>query len=115
MKSVNKGKYWMKKFICSLISAISFNCVAVELNRFDIVAEKYKQSSLDRKTIENAKMQGECLVQIKDLTFKKKDKFDPISEWVNYRSVSLLEKYSPCETLIMLEVANKQIRAQKSQ
>ena len=101
----------MKKFFCLLCLTVNFNSNATELNRFDIVAERYKAFSLDSKTIENAKMQGECLVQIKDLTFKKKDKFDPISEWINYRSVSLLEKYSPCETLIMLEVANKQIRS----
>jgi hypothetical protein len=60
--------------------------------------------------VENAKLQGECLVQLKDLTFKKKNDFDPISEWVNYRSVSLLENYSPCEVLIMLEIANEQLR-----
>lgn len=74
------------------------------------VAKQYPENPLSQQEITNAAMQGECLVQIKELTFKKKNDFDPISEWINYRSVSLLEKYSPCETLIMLEVANKKLR-----
>ena len=74
------------------------------------VAKNYGRFGLSTDEIGSAKLQGECLVQLKNLTFKRKDKFDPISEWVNYRSVSLLEQYSPCEVLIMLEVANEKIR-----
>lgn len=74
------------------------------------VAKNHQGFGLSEDKIGSAKLQGECLVQLKDLTFKRKDKFDPISEWINYRSVSLLEQYSPCEVLIMLEVANKKIR-----
>ena len=74
------------------------------------VAKNHQGFGLSEDKIGSAKLQGECLVQLKELTFKRKDKFDPISEWINYRSVSLLEQYSPCEVLIMLEVANKKIR-----
>lgn len=77
------------------------------------MSNNFGKYALSETAVENARMQGECLVQLKELTFKKKNKFDPISEWINYRSVSLLEQYSPCEVLIMLEVANKKIRSQE--
>lgn len=95
--------------ILLLLMAMSF-VVSADAKRYDNVAQKYKDSALSPQVVGKAKMQGECLVQLKELTFKRKDKFDPISEWVNYRSVSLLQQYSPCEVLIMLEVANKKIR-----
>ncbi|GEA10246.1 hypothetical protein [Alteromonas sp. KUL49] len=100
----------MKKLLVCLVFAFISLPVFSASSRYEAVADNYEQYALDEPLIENAKMQGECLVQLKELTFKKKNEFDPISEWVNYRSVSLLEQYSPCEVLIMLEVANDKIR-----
>jgi len=34
---------------------------------------------------------------------------DPIAEWVNLRAFSLLEQFPPCDVLIMMEVARKQL------
>ena len=93
--------------VLCFLSAYSF----AEINRYSEVSNKFGKYALNENAVENAKMQGECLVQLKELTFKKKNTFDPISEWINYRSVSLLEQYSPCEVLIMLEVANNKIRS----
>ena len=99
------------KTILFALAVYIFSCTAVaNTAMYSQVASQYPENALSKQQITNAAMQGECLVQIKELTFKKKNDFDPISEWINYRSVSLLEKYSPCETLIMLEVANKQLR-----
>lgn len=84
-------------------------CTAQATSRYENVAKKHKVA-LTEQQVNSAKMQGDCLVELKELTFKKKDEFDPVSEWTNYRSVSLLEQYSPCEVLIMLEVANAEIR-----
>ncbi|GAB1270195.1 hypothetical protein NBRC116493_34490 [Aurantivibrio infirmus] len=78
---------------------------------YDEIAKRYDGSSLGQETVKGAKMQGECLVGLKELTFKKKDKFDPVAEWTNYRSASLLEQYSPCEVLIMMEIAQAKLRA----
>lgn len=78
--------------------------------RYQHIAKHNKEYALSQSEMGKAKMQGECLVQLKELTFKKKNEFDPISEWINYRSVPLLENYSPCEVLLMLEVANQQLR-----
>jgi len=77
---------------------------------YEDIAKRYASSSLEREIVSVAKMQGECLVGLKELTFKKKNKFDPVAEWTNYRSVSLLEQYSPCEVLIMMEVAQVKLR-----
>lgn len=100
----------MKRVLFVLAVSI-FSCTAAaNTAMYSQVASQYPENALSTEQITNAAMQGECLVQIKELTFKKKNDFDPISEWINYRSVSLLEKYSPCETLIMLEVANIELR-----
>ena len=53
--------------------------------------------------------EAECLVGIKKLNFKRKDHFDPIAEWTSFRTSQLLEKYSPCETLLMLEIAREKL------
>ena len=73
------------------------------------IAKRHQDSALDAGVVEAARMQGECLVGLKELNFKKKDEFDPIAEWTNYRSISLLEQFPPCEVLIMMEVARSRI------
>ena len=40
-------------------------------------------------------MQGECLVGLKELNFQKREDFDPVAEWTNYRAFSLLEQFPP--------------------
>lgn len=103
----------MNKILFALaLASMSFSSLSAT-SRYDRVAKEYEKIALKANVVEGAKMQGVCLVQLKELTFKKKNEFDPISEWVNYRSVSLLEQYSPCEVLIMLEVANDMIRDEK--
>lgn len=104
-----EAKTLKKLLLCLVFTITSMPSISAP-SRYEAVASNYEQYALDEPLVENAKMQGECLVQLKELTFKKKNEFDPISEWVNYRSVSLLEQYSPCEVLIMLEVANDKIR-----
>lgn len=69
------------------------------------INQRYTPSSLRVETVKIAKMQGECLVGLKALNFKRAGKFDAIAEWSSYRTVSLLEQYSPCEVLIMMETA----------
>ena len=99
----------MKKFkaqiLVGLFVLINCNFAFASDYSYSVVAERYKDSALDEQTVQESRMQGECLVGLKELNFKKKDNFDPIAEWTNYRSISLLEQYSPCEVLIMMEVA----------
>ena len=74
------------------------------------IADRYDSSALTKKQIATAKMQGECLVGLKELNFKKKEEFDPVAEWTSFRSSALLKQYSPCEVLIMMEIAQTKLR-----
>lgn len=75
------------------------------------IAKRYDSSALTKKQVDAARMQGECLVGLKELNFKKKEDFDPVAEWTSFRSSALLKQYSPCEILIMMEIAQKKLRA----
>lgn len=81
---------------------------------YEDIAKRYNGSSLSRQQVDAARMQGECLVGLKELNFKKKERFDPVAEWTNYRSASLLEQYSPCKVLIIMEVAQAKLKATDS-
>ncbi|MFT4926143.1 MAG: hypothetical protein ACI8WB_002241 [Phenylobacterium sp.] len=91
------------------LSALSLPVQATDYSYQGIIKREsgYK---LDKATLAKAKVQAQCLVGIKKLNFKRKDNFDPIAEWTSYRTSSLLEKYSPCEVLVMLEVVQKELR-----
>ncbi|MDM7861600.1 hypothetical protein QTP81_13450 [Alteromonas sp. ASW11-36] len=75
------------------------------------IAKRYPAVKLSDKQVRDATMQGECLVGLKALNFRQKTDFDPVAEWSNFRSVSLLEQFPPCQVLIMLEVAQKHVKA----
>lgn len=56
-------------------------------------------------------MQGECSAGLKELNSRKANEFDPVAEWTDYRSISLLRQFPPCEVLVMMEVARTQLKA----
>jgi len=70
-------------------------------------AQRNPTAALTKQQVNDAKMQGECLVGLKELNFRKKSDFDPIAEWTTYRSSSLLDHLPPCEVLIIMQVAQK--------
>ncbi|CAA0079363.1 Uncharacterised protein [BD1-7 clade bacterium] len=78
---------------------------------YQMISKRFASAALSERALEAAKMQGECLVGIKELNFRNQTQFDPIAEWSNYRTAALLEKYSPCEVLVMLEVAQVRLKA----
>lgn len=75
------------------------------------IAKRYKDTALSFKEVKTAKMQGECLVGIKQLNFRKRYDFDPVAEWSAHRAAPLLERYTPCEALIILEKAQKVLKS----
>ena len=79
------------------------------------IAKRHPQSRLDAATVERARMDGECLVGLKQLNFQKRHDFDPVAEWTNYRSLSLLEQFPPCAVLIMIEVARAHLVDEKDE
>jgi hypothetical protein len=76
---------------------------------YEAVAKRFGETQLDAKRVQEAKMHGECLVGLKHLIFVKRDDFDPVAEWINYRTISLLEQFPPCNVLIMMEVAREEL------
>lgn len=74
------------------------------------IAKRYPDVAMTPNERKEAKMQGECLVGLKELNFKKKNKFDAIAEWTNFRTISLLEQFPPCDVLVMMEVAKNRLR-----
>ena len=76
---------------------------------YDRIAKLYPESALSSGETEFAEMQGKCLVGLKEINFRKKQEFDPVAEWTNYRSLSLLEQFPPCTVLIMMETARQDL------
>lgn len=79
------------------------------------IAERNASTRLDPKSVRAAKMHGECMVGLKQLIFVKRSDFDPIAEWVNYRTYTLLEQFPPCDVLIMMEVAHAELMKQDAE
>ncbi len=79
------------------------------------IAERFSETRLDSKSVHAARMHGECLVGLKQLIFVKRADFDPVAEWINYRTISLLEQFPPCTVLIMMQVARAELIKQVDQ
>ena len=82
---------------------------------YEAVAKRFGETQLDAESVQEAKMHGECLVGLKHLIFVKRADFDPVAEWINYRTISLLEQFPPCNVLIMMEVAREELMEGDSQ
>ena len=91
--------------------AVTFLSATTQANEYSYAdISKNSDYKLSKNQVSEAKVQAQCLVGIKKLNFKRKDSFDPIAEWTSFRTAPLLEKYSPCEVLVMLEVVQTELR-----
>ena len=99
----------MKLITFSLMMLVASTAHSNEFT-YQAIAERHAEGALSKQQVAEAKMQGECLVGIKALNFKKQNEFDPVAEWSSFRSSSLLEQFPPCQVLVMLEVAQKELR-----
>ncbi len=91
-----------------MVACITHGAAAEDFS-YTAIAKRYGATQLDAKSVTAAKMQGECMVGLKRLIFVKREEFDPVAEWVNYRTISLLEQFPPCEVLIMMQVARAEL------
>ena len=98
--------------LTTLAALLSPLLVLAEDYSYDAVAKRYGDTQLDSRSVREAEMHGECLVGLKELNFQKRDDFDPVAEWTNYRAISLLEQFPPCTVLIMIEVARDKLMQQ---
>ncbi|MCX4027055.1 hypothetical protein H0A36_13605 [Endozoicomonas sp. SM1973] len=74
----------VKKAVLLLTLILSSQALASDYS-YQKIAKRYSDTALTVKKVKAAKMQGECLVGLKRLNFKRKQQFDPIAEWTNYR------------------------------
>jgi hypothetical protein len=103
----------MKKTITTAALLLaSFTAIANDYT-YKEIAKRNPDYQLSAAAMSKMKLQAECLVGIKKLNFRRKDSFDPIAEWTTFRTQSLMEQFTPCETLVMLEIAQKHLRADK--
>ncbi len=97
----------------SILPLLFSTAVIANDNSYENIAERNAKVALTQQQVSTAKMQGECLVGLKELNYKKKHEFDAIAEWTSFRSSSLLEQFSPCQVLIIMEVAQRKLKANK--
>ena len=100
-----------RQWLLTVVVLISIPVASVSAADFtyDEIAKRYKSQQLSAAQVSEAKMHGECLVGLKELNFRSSEEFDPVAEWTNYRSLSLLEQFPPCKVLVMMEVARKEL------
>jgi len=77
---------------------------------YNSISKRHGGLPLSKKQVENAKIQGECIVGLKNLGTEKKGKFDAVTEWINFRGAALLWRKSPCEVLVTMEVAREKLQ-----
>ena len=95
------------------LTLVGFPVAQSEEFSYEAIAGRFVNSRLNDESVREAKMHGECLVGLKQLIFVKRDDFDPVAEWINYRTISLLEQFPPCNVLIMMEVARAELMAEE--
>ena len=100
----------VKTVLAAILLSLPLSSLAQDPDfSYEAVAKRFTDTQLASKSVREAKMHGECLVGLKHLIFIKRDHFDPVAEWINYRTISLLEQLPPCNVLIMMEVAKAKL------
>ncbi|MFK8029824.1 MAG: hypothetical protein AB8G18_06260 [Gammaproteobacteria bacterium] len=95
--------------ITALLPLCMIQSVQADDFSYTAIAKRFSDTKLDAKSVEAAKMHGECMIGLKKLIFIKRDSFDPVAEWINFRTISLLEQFPPCNVLIMMQVARAEL------
>ena len=107
-------KYVMPIVLTLLLATVPAAAQDEEFS-YDAIAKRFSDTQLTDKEVRTARMHGECMVGLKRLIFVKRDHFDPVAEWVNYRTFSLLEQFPPCDVLIMMQVARDELMGEESE
>lgn len=78
---------------------------------YDAIQARYADVLTDEKE-RYFTAQGECMAGIKKVNFAGGE-YDPVAEWLRVRTTHLLYEHEPCDVLLILEVAEKHIRAEE--
>jgi hypothetical protein len=101
-----------KLIIFTLILCVTSTVQSADFS-YSSIEKRYSSVALSESKKQLSEMQGECLIGLKNLNFRKKKSFDAVAEWTSFRSISLLEQFPPCEVLIMIEVAYTELKSQE--
>ena len=104
------GHTFMRSIVCLLlllvVAGLWTGTAVARSYQFDVIQARFPDVAIDKAQTESARMQGESLVGLKALNFRgNQAAFDPVAEWSNFRTVSLLEQFSPCEVLAKMRRA----------
>ena len=101
--------------LMSLVGCLTLSAPTIADHHFSYeeIAKRFPKQAMSAHEREDAEMQGECLVGLKQLIFRERREFDPVAEWSNHRSISLLEQFPPCKVLVMIEIAQKELREEQ--
>ncbi len=102
------------RLITGLLAANLMNDTTAADFSYEAISQRHQSSALNAATVGAAIMQGECMVGLKKLNFKKSDNFNPGAEWSSFRSISLLKRYPPCEVLIIMGVARSTLQKEST-
>lgn len=84
-----------------LLTAPYVNPSLADAYSYKDISRRHADVEFDRQTVKRARMEGECLAGLNKLQFNNRDE---INQWAGYQA-SLLQQFSPCTVLIMLETA----------
>ena len=102
----------MRALVTMLLIGLATPAVADDFT-VDAIEKRAGQVVLTEAQKTEAQIQGECLVGIKKINFTGGE-FDPVEEWLRFRTSQLLEHNDPCTTLAMLEVAKRHLEAERA-
>ena len=103
----------MKHLLCLLLLLSSLWSMLAQAEGFEYDAIQTRYA--DVLTSEKERYftaQGECMAGIKKVNFAGGE-YDPVAEWLRVRTTHLLYEHEPCDVLLILEVAEKHIRAEE--
>ncbi len=83
--------------LSSVAQATDYNYKSISSRNADV--------ELEVEAVKRARMEGECLVGLNQLLTDRKDGMG----WAGERAVTLLEQFTPCHVLIMMEVAQARL------
>jgi hypothetical protein len=76
----NDGVKKMLRIPLAVLLILAFSQVTqAESYTYETISKRYQDVELDVKDVKRAKMQGECLVGLKKLNFKKQKEFDAVA------------------------------------
>ena len=96
--------------IGSLFMALFTQTSLADQFDYNNISRRHADVEYNINTVKRAKMEGECLLGLKNLNLRKVDASGSAAEWTRNHSLSLLQQFSPCTVLIIMEEAHSKMQ-----